>query len=68
MLTKAEFISKNGNRSNRCIVPASRDGPQPCDYDGCEGWHYVMREIWEDDVKFGSRPESDLKLLAEGNQ
>ena len=60
-ITKAEFESKWGLRPNRAAVPAEMDGP--CDDEECEGWHWVLREIWEDDVKFGFRPASDLKAF-----
>ena len=60
-LTKEEFETKWGPRPDRVAVPAEMDGP--CDYDECEGWHWTRKEWWEDDVKWGMRPASDLEVF-----
>ena len=61
-VTRSEFEAKWGPRPDRIAVSCAKDS-HLCDFDECEGWHWAKREWWEDEVRIGMRPASDLKAL-----
>ncbi len=67
-MTKDEFIEASGEHGQAkiargwTVIPAELDG-RKCDYEKCEGWHWVMIKIHREMIEMGMRSKEGLKWL-----
>ena len=67
-MTIDEFVKQSGEGGQAkiargwAVVPAKLDGGE-CDYEDCEGWHWVMIDTMREMVEIGMRSKDVLQWL-----
>ncbi len=67
-MNREEFIESSGEHGvgklarGWTVIPAELDGGQ-CDYNKCEGWHWVHIESMREKVSMGMRSKEVLQWL-----